>query len=338
MRNETRLIFKDYLLNIAELNGVGAVTEQFVVSPAVQQVLVDLKQEDPTSFLGRINVRQVPEMLGETLGLDVGLPIAGRTDTSGAGERQTTDPSTLSAHGFQLFQTDYDTHLTYGKLDMWAKFPDFEQRIQNLIVASQRRAHVMIGFNGTSAAATTNRTTNPKLQDVNKGWLQHLREDRPSQVMTAGTKVAGKVTYGPGGDYATLDALVYDAINELLPSWAQDDTNLTAFVSRDLLNDKYFPLINADRAPTEQIARDTIMATKRLGGLPAERPYSFPTGKICITSHENLSIYEQEGKRRRTIVDNPKKNRVEDYQSSNDAYPVEDYDFMCLVENIEYKA
>lgn len=338
MRNETRNLFHEYLENIAELNGARSATEQFTVDPSVQQVLVDLKQEDPNSFLGRINLRQVPELKGQTIGLDIGLPIASRTDTTGAGERETSDPSSLSAHDFELFQTDYDTHLTYAKLDMWAKFPDFEKRIQNLIVQSQRRAHVMIGFNGTSAAATTNKVANPKLQDVNKGWLQNLREDRPAQVMTESTPTSGKVTYGPGGDYATLDALVWDAVNSLLPPWAQDDTLLTAFVSRDLLKDKYFPLINEDRDPTEQLARDTIMATKRLGGLPAERPYSFPTGKIFITSHENLSIYEQEGKRRRTLIDNPKKNRWEDYQSSNDAYPIEDYDFACLIENVEFKA
>ncbi|OCC25300.1 phage major capsid protein, P2 family [Croceicoccus estronivorus] len=336
MRNETRELFHDYLGQVAELNGVQSATEQFTVDPSIQQVLIDLKQEDPSSFLGRINVRSVPEMLGETLGMDIGQPIASRTDTSGEAERKTTDPSTLSAHGFQLFQTDYDTHLTYGKLDQWAKFKDFEQRIQRLLVSSQRRAHVMIGFNGTSAAATTNRVANPKLQDVNKGWLQKLREDRPAQVMTESTAASGKVTYGPGGDYATLDALVWDAINELLPVWAQDDTQLTAFVSRDLLKDKYFPLINEDRDPTEQLARDTIMATKRLGGLPAERPYAFPTGTIFISSHENLSIYEQEGKRRRTVIDNPKKNRVENFESSNDAYPIEDYDFACLIENVEY--
>lgn len=336
MRNETRELFHDYLDNLAELNSVRDAREQFTVDPSIQQVLIDRKQEDASSFLGRVNLRSVPELIGEVLGLDVGLPIAGRTDTSGNGERATTDPSGLSAHDFRLYQTDYDTHLTYAKLDQWAKFADFEQRIANLIISSQRRAHVMIGFNGTSAATTTNRTTNPKLQDVNKGWLQNLREDRPEQVMTESSVGTGKVTYGPGGDYATLDALVWDVINELLPPWAQDDTLLTAFVSRDLLKDKYFPLINKDRDPTEQLARDTIMASKRLGGLPAERPYAFPTGKIFISSHENLSIYEQEGKRRRTVIDNPKKNRWEDYQSSNDAYPIEDYDFSCLIENIEY--
>lgn len=341
MRNETRELYHAFLETVADINGVASASEQFTVDPSVQQTLIDLKQENEDSFLGRINLRSVPELLGQTLGLDVGTPIASRTDTSGDGERKTSDPSGLNPVGYQLFQTDYDTHLTYNKLDQWAKFPDFEVRIQNLIANAQRLAHVMIGFNGISAAATTDLAANPKLQDVNKGWLQCLRENRPAQVMNGsqeGAKVAGKVTYGPGGDYATIDALVYDAVNGLLPSYAQEDVNLTAFVSRDLLNDKYFPLINSDRDPTEQLARDTIMATKRLGGLPAERPYAFPAGKVFISVHANLSIYEQEGKRRRTIVDNPKKNRVEDYQSSNDAYPLEDLDFACLVENIEYRA
>lgn len=345
MRNETRELYHAFLETVADINGIASATEQFTVDPSVQQTLIDLKQENEDSFLGRINLRSVPELIGQTLGLDVGTPNASRTDTSGDGERKTTDPSGLHPVDYQLFQTDYDTHLTYQKLDQWAKFPDFEVRIQNLIANAQRLAHVMIGFNGTSAAATTDRTANPKLQDVNKGWLQCLRENRPAQVLDGSQndasnppKVAGKVTYGPGGDYATLDALVYDAVNSLLPSYAQDDVNLTAFVSRDLLHDKYFPIMNSDRAPTEQIARDTIMASKRLGGLPAERPYAFPAGKIFISLHANLSIYEQEGKRRRTIVDNPKKNRVEDYQSSNDAYPLEDLDFACLIENIEFKA
>ena len=336
MRNETREIFHDFLDNIAEINGARSADELFTVEPSVQQVLIDKKQENPESFLSRVNFRQVPELLGEVLGLDTGVPIASRTDTSGAGERQTEDPSNLSAHGFQLFQTNYDTHLTYAKLDQWAKFPDFEERIQKLIVNSQRLAHVMIGFNGTSAAATTNRVANPKLQDVNIGWLQNLRNDRPEQVLDEVVEASGKVTYGPAGDYATLDALVYDAVNNLLPSWAAEDTRLTSFVSRDLLHDKYFPLVNQSLDPTEQLARDTIMSTKRLGGLPAERPYQFPLGTIFVTFHENLSVYEQEGKRRRNIMDNPKKNRVEDYQSSNDAYPIEDYDFACLIENIEY--
>lgn len=335
MRNETRILFNEYRERIAELNGVDDATQKFSVEPSVQQTLIDKRQES-SEFLSRINIIPVTEMKGELLGLGIGGPLVSNTDTSGNATRQTVSPSTMDGYGYECFQNNSDTHIRYALLDAWAKFPDFQTRIQNQITKRQALDNILVGFNGTSHAATSNPVTNPLRQDVNIGWLQKLRTDKPEHVMDDGGTVPGKVTYGPGGDYATLDALVYDAINSLLPSWARGDTQLRAFVSWDLLNDKYFPLINEDRDPTEQIARDTIMSTKRLGNRPAEEVPFMPSGTIFVTRYDNLSIYELEGKRRRHIKDVPERDRIEDYQSSNDAYVIEDYDFACLVENIEY--
>jgi hypothetical protein len=49
-------------------------------------------------------------------------------------------------------------------------------------------------------------------------------------------------------DYVNLDALVIDAV-ELLDEWQRDSTDLVVIVGRDLVHDKYFPMINtaADR-------------------------------------------------------------------------------------------
>ena len=337
MRTNTRIMFTQFCDRIAELNQVTDATQKFAVTPTIQQKLIDKRQES-SDFLSRINVVPVDEQQGAVLGLAVGSPIVSNTDTSGAGTRTTTSPSTMDGVEYYCRKNNSDTHITYALLDAWAKFPDFQQRIQNLITKRQALDNILVGFNGTSYAATSNATTNPLRQDVNVGWLQKLRTDRPAQVLDEGEAVANKVTYGPAGDYATLDALVYDAISQLLPSWAAEDTGLVAIVSRDLLHDKYFPLINTDDKPTEQLARDVIMSTKRLGGLQADRVPYFPAGKILITRYDNLSIYEQDGKRRRHIKEAPERDRIEDFQSSNDAYVIEDYDFAALVENIEYKA
>ena len=71
------------------------------------------------------------------------------------------------------------------------------------------------------------------------------------------------------------------------------------------------------------------------GGLQAaEVPYC-PDNAILITSLENLSIYFQLGGRRRHVKEEPEKNRIANYESSNDAYVIEDYGLGCLVENIE---
>ena len=65
-------------------------------------------------------------------------------------------------------------------------------------------------------------------------------------------------------------------------------------------------------------------------------PY-FPDNAILITRFDNLSIYFQDGARRRRVVDEPKRDRIENYESSNDAYVIEDLGLAALVENIELK-
>jgi P2 family phage major capsid protein len=183
-------------------------------------------------------------------------------------------------------------------------------------------------------AATTNRTTNPLLQDVNKGWLQQYREHAPARVMTGGA-VAGKVVIGATGDYKNIDALIYDAVSSLIDPWFRKDPSLVVVLGRELVHDKYFPLVNKDQPATEKLATDIILSQKRAGGLPlAEVPY-IPDGAILITSLKNLSLYWQFGGRRRYIKEEPEANRIANYESSNDAYVVEDYGFGCLIENVE---
>jgi hypothetical protein len=82
------------------------------------------------------------------------------------------------------------------------------------------------------------------------------------------------------------------------------------------------------------LAGKVIVSQKTIGNLPAVRVPFFPDNALLITSLENLSIYVQEGSRRRKIEDNAKRKRVEDYQSSNEDYVVEDLGMVALVESI----
>ena len=63
-------------------------------------------------------------------------------------------------------------------------------------------------------------------------------------------------------------------------------------------------------------------------------PY-FPKGTILITRLDNLSIYYQEGGLRRTLKDNPERDRYEDFTSSNDDWVVENYEQVALLKNIK---
>jgi P2 family phage major capsid protein len=334
MRNETRVAFNAYLGQIAKLNGVASAIEKFTVEPSIQQRL-ETKMQESSSFLGRINIVGVTEQQGEKLGLGITTPIASTTNTA-VTDRAPIDPTDLDQQGYHCTQTNSDTFLTYAKLDLWAKFPDFQTRIRDAILARQALDRIMIGWNGTSRAVTSNRGANPLLQDVNKGWLQHYREQAAARVMSEVVAASGEINIGDTGDYKTLDALVYDMVNNLIEPWYQEDTELVAICGRELLADKYFPLINATQAPSEKLAADVVVSQKRIGNLPAVRVPFFPANAVMVTRLDNLSLYYQEGARRRTIVDNAKRDRIENYESSNDAYVVEDFGAGCVAENIAF--
>lgn len=340
MRNETRVLYTAYLQALASLNGVASAVEKFTVSPSVQQTL-ETRIQESSDFLGRINNIGVAEQQGEKLGLGIGSPVAGTTDTTQT-DRMPTDPTAMDGQGYLCTQTNFDTLIRYSKLDAWAKFKDFQARIRDVILKRQALDVITIGFNGTSRAATSNKATNPLLQDVNVGWLQKYRTYAASRVLDEVFAASGKVQVGAAIDlahgYKNLDALVFDAVNNMIDPWYREDTELVAIMGRDLLADKYFPLVNTNQVPTETMATDMIISQKRVGGVPAVRVPYFPANAVLVTRLDNLSRYYQEGARRRTIVDNAKRDQIENYESSNDAYVVEDYGLGCLVENIEIVA
>lgn len=333
MRNDTRKLFSGYMAQQATLNGVESAGTKFAVTPSVQQKL-ESKIQESSAFLSRINVIGVAEQSGEKLGLGISGTIASRTDTSGNGERQTTDPTGLTADGYVCKQTNFDTHIRYATLDAWAKFKDFQTRVSDQVLQRCALDRITAGWNGTSAAATTNRATNPLLQDVNIGWLEKIRLNAAARVLKEGA-AAGKVTIGATGDYKNLDALVYDAYKTLLDPWFQEDPQLIVLVGRDLMHDKLFPLVEGNDAPTEKLAADIVISQKRLGGLQAMVVPFFPAGKVLVTRLDNLSIYFQDNSRRRAVVDTPKRDRIEFFESSNDAYVIEDYGLCALIENIQ---
>jgi len=336
MRNDTRLKFNEYLSRLASLNGVAAdaVVSKFTADPSVQQALENKIQES-SAFLASVNNYLVDEQEGEKIGLGVTGPIASTTDTTES-DRSPRDVKALDNSKYRCEQTNYDTFIRYATLDAWAKFKDFQVRLSNAIAQRIALDRIMIGFNGTSRAATSNITTSPLLQDVNIGWLQKIRTKAPTRHLFETTEDSGKVTVGGVGDeYKNVDALVFDVVNTMIDPWFRDDPRLVAIVGRKLMADKYFPLVNKNQDPTETLASDIIISQKRVGNQRAVQVPYFPDNAILVTRLDNLSTYAQRGAQRRALIDNPKRDRIETFQSSNDAFELEDYGCAALIENIE---
>ncbi len=335
MRNKTRLKYNAYVETIAGLSGIQSAAVEFTVEPSVQQTL-ETKIQASVEFLTKINVHEVVDQEGEKIGIGVDRPTASRTDTSQR-EREPVDPARLTANRYRCEKTNYDTALPYARLDAWAAHPDFQIRVRDSITRRQGLDRILIGFNGTHVAAQTNFQQYPLLQDVNKGWLQQYRDHAPERVMREGVEDSGKIIIGRGGDYENLDAMVNDGEENLIDEWHVDGADLVAICGRGVLHDKYFPILNQHNENSEKLAGQILVSQKTIGGRPAVRVPGFPRNTILVTAFSNLSIYVQKGSRRRAIIDNPKRDRVENFESSNDAFVVEDFGCGCLFENIEFK-
>lgn len=343
MRNDTRLLFNSFVSQIALINSVASAAEKFTVAPAVEQKLEERIKEG-SEFLSQINTVPVDQQEGDKVGVGVTRPLASRTNTAAGNKRTPTDPTDTSDLGrYRCEKTDFDHAIKYAKLDAWAHRPEFQTLVRDVILKQQGRDRIMIGWNGTSAAVQTDRAANPLLQDVNLGWLYKIRTHAPARVLSDGgltvdpTKAiyVADVADETKRDYVTLDALVQDA-TELLDEWNRDDTDLVVIVGRNLLQDKFANIINTagDKA-TEMEARDRILTLpKQVGGKRAIVVPFFPANSLLITRLDNLSIYVQNGSRRRLVKDEPELDQIANYESVNEAYVVEDYGMCALVENI----
>lgn len=317
MRDQTRKRFHILCTRLAQGYGVADVSQQFSITPSVQQLLKD-KIVEASTFLPRINIITVDELKGENILAGASGPVTGRTDTTGDAERTPRDVLGLDKYTYELAPTQSDVYMRYATVDAWAKFKDMAERYLRYVQARIATDMELIGWHGVSVAPTTDLAANPLLQDVNKGWLQYMRENKPANVLTQGG-VAGQIRFGAGGDFVNLDVAVHDLLQGI-PSYLRQ--NLVALIGTDLVAQEKAALMAAvGGKPTEKALAQLSLAT--FGGLTWETPSNFPARGLVITSLDNLSIYQQDGSWRRQILDNPRKDRVEDYNSRNEGYVVE---------------
>ncbi|WP_048797599.1 phage major capsid protein, P2 family [Hafnia paralvei] len=340
MRPNTRFKFNAFLTQVAKLNNVDVadIDKKFSVEPSVTQTLITTVQET-SDFLTRINMVPVDEQEGEKIGLGVTGSIASTADTDNGGERETADFAALTSRKYKCEQVNFDFHIRYNTLDLWARYQDFQIRLRNAIAKRQALDYIMAGFNGIARAPKSDRSKNPMLQDLAVGWLQKLRNEAPQRVMDSYTAeddtVSDVIRVGKHGDYANLDAVVMDATNSMIDPWHQEDPDLVVICGRQLLADKYFPLVNQEQPNTEAMAADVIVSQKRIGNLPAVRVPYFPADAMMVTRLDNLSIYIMDSAHRRHIEENAKRDRIENYESLKVDFVVEDYGCACLIENIK---
>ena len=356
----------DGLFNaIGQANGVTNISRQFSLSPTSEQRLEDLQRES-VGFLSRINIMPRRDLIGEVLGLGTHIMVGRRISRPNL-PRKAAYVGNLQDREYKLYSTLFDTYLPWEVIDAWSKFPDFAQRYAKHVATSIGLTRIMVGWNGVEAATDSDPDANPLGEDLNIGWLQKLRLEKASHVMGRETVTVGEATTATGaakpiyigknsdtadGDYKNIDALAYDLIAGM-PSYARQSTDHVVIVSQDLVDEKYFPMVNRPLAETidggkstsDQTVSDIVMSSKQIGGRPAAIAPFFPEGTMLITplgkpnaeNSSNLSMYYQEESRRRYIKDEPENMAaLVDYNSVNEGYVIEDTDFAVMAENITF--
>ncbi|NBC35557.1 hypothetical protein GTZ99_03190 [Novosphingobium sp. FSY-8] len=362
-----RLALDNMFAQVLAANNGRDIARQFTLAPSVEQRLEDLQREN-VGFLSRVNVIPQRDLKGQVLGLGTVNMVGSRRSRANL-PRQARYAGQMQDRSWEAFPTLFDTMLPWEMIDAWSRFPDFGARYARHVAISVACTRIMTGWNGVEAADDTDAEEHPLGEDLNIGWLQKLRLEKPDHVMGRATVTAGGKTTATGaaapiyigagadhddGDYKNLDALAYDLIAGM-PSWARASTDHVVVVSQDLVDEKYFPMINRPLADTidggkstsDQTVTDIVMSTKQLGGRPVAMAPFFPEGTMLVTplgkanasDSSNLSIYYQEGSRRRYVKDEPENMAaLVDYNSVNECYVIESADHAVLAENITFAA
>ncbi|MGR5363595.1 phage major capsid protein, P2 family [Vibrio mediterranei] len=333
MQKHTKEKLSAYVKAVAAQNDTDDATEKFNVSPSSTQKIIAAIRES-NWFLKKINVISVKNQKGESIGLGVTGMIASRTDTSGEGKRTPKDHSSMGAMPYMCEQTNFDTAVRYAKLDAWAHHKNFNTLLSKANREQIDANKITIGWYGESVAKNTDAQANPNGEDVNKGWYQAMREHNSERLISEVEDGSNVIRIGEGGDgsagkekgdFINLDLAVLETKN-LLHDACENDGNLVAIIGSDLLAYDKAKFYEAHgNTPSEKGKIQEMQVIGTYGGLPAVKVPGFPSTGIMVTSYDNLSIYIQEGSvRRSTGKKNDEKDQIENFESMNMAYVLEE--------------
>ncbi|WP_346814891.1 phage major capsid protein, P2 family [Aeromonas hydrophila] len=252
-------------------------------------------------FLGLITCMDVDHPTGQVVQVGVGQLYTGRKK----GGRFKGEVG-VDGNNYELKETDSCASLSWATLCTWANAGsegEFIKLVGEFVNTAFALDMLRVGWNGVSAADSTDPEKNPLGEDVNKGWHQIAREwNGGSQIIKA--KAGEKIYFDPDGkgDYKTLDEMASDLINATIDPLFQQDPRLVVLVGTDLVAAAQAKLYSEATKPSEQIAAQQL--AKSIAGRKAYIPPFFPGKRMVVTTLGNLQILTQRGTRKRKADDN----------------------------------
>ena len=327
--NQTAAGFlQKYSVQVAKSFGVEDASHKFAISDPMETKLRAALLES-VEFLRMITTMQVDQIKGQVVkvgnyGIATGRKAGGRF-TSSQG---------VDGHTYELIETDSCSATTWALLSTWANagnLNEFMKLINQNATLRFALDMLRVGFNGVSAAATSDPDANPNGEDVNKGWHQIVKENAPDQIMTDPIYFNPDATQAlKNGEYKTLDAIVTELKNTLIHPSLRNDPRLVVLVGSDLTATAQTKLMNQADKPSERVAAQQM--DKNIGGMRAYTPPFFPGKRIVVTMLSNLHIYTQRGTSHRKSENVEDRKQYEDKYWRNEGYALEEFEAYAAVD------
>lgn len=320
--------FYSFLRNVANYYGtdVDALIrgESFALEvPKAAELGENIQQR--SEFLKSINLDYVTDLLG--------YKLRGATEKSITGRKKDGRYLARLDHTqgkYQLAETDSGIIVPWAMFDNFARFGDrlaalYAEFVQTQIALDQLK----VGWYGKSVAENTSAVD---MSDVNKGWMQLEREEKPENVMKDGATVGKIKIFGEGADFENLDHLAAE-LKSGIDLRHRDRNDLVFLVGADLIG-KEAELINKAHGltPTEKAVLGSQNLLGSFGGMRGIVPPNFPARGAVVTTLSNLSIYVQDASVRRSYRNDEDRKGIIDSYYRNEGYVVEDAGLFTAIE------
>lgn len=320
--------FYSFLRNVANYYGtdVDALIrgESFALEvPKAAELGENIQQR--SEFLKSINLDYVTDLSG--------YKLRGATEKSITGRKKDGRYLARLDHTqgkYQLAETDSGIIVPWAMFDNFARFGDrlaalYAEFVQTQIALDQLK----VGWYGKSVAENTSAAD---MSDVNKGWMQLEREEKPENVMKDGATVGKIKIFGEGADFENLDHLAAELKNGI-DLRHRDRNDLVFLVGADLIG-KEAELINKAHGltPTEKAVLGSQNLLGSFGGMRGIVPPNFPARGAVVTTLSNLSIYVQDASVRRSYRNDEDRKGIIDSYYRNEGYVVEDAGLFTAIE------